>query len=38
MKNKTLDDFLPIKKSGYTKKFENFYIQKKLIKKILLIV
>ena len=32
MKNKTLDDFLPIKKSGYTKKFENFYIQKKINK------
>jgi len=32
VKNKTLDDFLPSKKSGYTKKFENFDIQKKINK------
>ena len=32
MKEKTLDDFLPTKKSEYTKKFENFDLQKKINK------
>ena len=32
MKEKTLDDFLPTKKSEYTKKFENFDFQKKINK------
>ena len=32
MKKKTLDDFLPSKKSDYTKKFENSDIQKKINK------
>ena len=32
MKEKTLDDFLPSKKSEYTKKFENFDLQKKINK------
>ena len=32
MKEKTLDDFLPSKKSDYTKKFENSDLQKKLNK------
>lgn len=32
MKEKTLDDFLPSKKSDYTKKFENFDLQKKINK------
>ncbi|SVB94568.1 uncharacterized protein METZ01_LOCUS247422 [marine metagenome] len=32
MKEKTLDDFLPNKKSEYTKKFENFDLQKKINK------
>ena len=32
MKEKTLDDFLPSKKSDYTKKFENSDLQKKIIK------
>ena len=32
MKEKTLDDFLPNKKSDYTKKFENSDLQKKLNK------
>ena len=33
MKEKTLDDFLPSKKSDYTKKFENWNLQKKINKK-----
>ena len=32
MKEKTFDDFLPSKKSEYTKKFENFDLQKKINK------
>ena len=32
MKEKTLDDFLPSKKFQYTKKFENFDLQKKINK------
>ena len=32
MKEKTLVDFLPSKKSEYTKKFENFDLQKKINK------
>ena len=32
MKEKTSDDFLPTKKSEYTKKFENFDLQKKINK------
>ena len=32
MKEKTLDDFLPNKKSDYTKKFENSDLQKKINK------
>ena len=32
MKEKTLDDFLPSKKSEYTKKFENSDLQKKINK------
>ena len=32
MKEKTLDHFLPSKKSEYTKKFENFDLQKKINK------
>ena len=32
MKEKTLDDFLRSKKSEYTKKFENFYLEKKINK------
>ena len=32
MKEKTLDDFLPRKKSEYTKKFENSDLQKKINK------
>ena len=32
MKEKTLDDFLPSKKSDYTKKIKNFYLQKKINK------
>ena len=32
MKEKTLDDFLPSKKSDYTKKFENSNLQKKINK------
>ena len=32
MKDKTLDDFLPSKKSDYIKKFENWNLQKKINK------
>ena len=32
MKEKTLDHFLPSKKSEYIKKFKNFYFQKKINK------
>ena len=32
MKEKTLDDFLPSKKSDYTKKFKNWNLQKKINK------
>ena len=32
MKEKTLDDFLPSKKSDYIKKFENWNLQKKIHK------